>query len=49
MTDVDSDYFLLFIFFLVIAALIGVAFDWHRSAPARRLDNLVRRSKGRWS
>lgn len=28
--------------------LMGFAVDWHRRAPARKLDRLVRRSKGRW-
>lgn len=47
--DTDISAFVDFVIVaVVIVSLVAIVFDWHRSAPARRLDRLVRKSKGRW-
>jgi len=52
MTPDDLDPFnLMFAVVIVCAAFalaIAAAVDWIRASPARKLDRLVRRSKGRW-
>lgn len=49
MFDIEANITNAVIFGCVIGMLLmGFAVDWKRRAPERKLDRLVRRSKGRW-